>query len=251
MTARIKNRNAAKKFLVFAMAFLLLAVVMPVRVYANSAEPPMFVIYSPNAPKDTEIFVLTDEGEKDASMYDKRMQLWETSFFIDFDSGGQKFLVRSSEKSFELDIPPKHANGWFSRFYTLDFKAEALTENISPLRAPIMIGARVLLTLLIECGFYFLIKYRAKRSYAAFIAVNLITQTFVNVIVNWDGGSVSFYAGYNFMVYLFMEFFVFIFEMIVLPFAVKEKGKWVVLHAFIANALSMVFGGIVLMFLPY
>lgn len=52
MTAQIKNRNAAKKFLVFAMAFLLLAVVMPVRVYANSAEPPSMVIWSVNAPSD-------------------------------------------------------------------------------------------------------------------------------------------------------------------------------------------------------
>lgn len=221
-------------------------------VYANSAEPPMFVIYSPNAPKDTEIFVLTDGGEKDASMYDKRITLWETSFFIDFDSGGQKFLVRSSEKSFELDIPSRHMNGSFSSFYTLDFKAETLTENISPLRAKVLVGARVLLTLLIECGFYFLVKYRAKRSYAAFITVNLITQTFLNVIVNSDGGSAGFYAGYIFLVYLFAEFFVFIFEMVVLPIAINEKKKLhTALLAFAANAVSMYIGGLALIFVPF
>ena len=242
-----------KKIAAFAMALVLIIFFAP-RVYANSAEPPSFVIYSPNAPEDAEIFILAEYGEHNASMYDKRICLWETSFFIDyygFDKTDTKLIVRSAKKSFEAEFPDKYADGSFSSFYTLDFEAETLTENVSPLRGKLMILARVLLTLLIECGFYFLLKYRAVRSYIAFIAINLVTQSIVNVIITLNGGSISFYAGYDFMVYLFMEFFVFIFEMAVLPFAVKEKGKWVVLHAFAANALSMVLGGFMLVFLPY
>ncbi|MDE6598602.1 MAG: hypothetical protein K2K34_00805 [Oscillospiraceae bacterium] len=243
-----------KKVLIFAMVFLMFAVLMPMRVYANSAEPPSFVIYSPNAPKDAEIFILAEDGEHNASMYDKHIRLWETSFFIDyygFDKADTKLIVRSEEKSFEVEFPDKYADGSFSSFYTLDFEAETLKVNVSPSRGKIMIWARVLLTLLIECVFYFLLKYRAVRSYIAFIAINLVTQTLVNVIVTSNGGSISFYAGYDFMVYLFMEFFVFIFEMAILMIAVNEKGKWVVLHAFAANALSMVLGGFMLVFLPY
>lgn len=46
-----------KKIAAFATAFVLIIFFAP-RVYANSAEPPSFVIYSPNAPDDTEIFIL-------------------------------------------------------------------------------------------------------------------------------------------------------------------------------------------------
>lgn len=241
-----------KKIAAFAMAFVVIIFFAP-RVYANSAEPPSFVIYSLNAPKDAEIFILAEDGEHNASMYDKRICLWETSFFIDyygFDKTDNKLMVRSAEKSFEVEFPDKYVDDSFSSFYTLDFEAETLTENISPLRAPLYMLLRVMFTLIIECGFYFLVGYREKRSYIMFITVNLITQMFVNLVIN--GGSLDIFYSYTLLIYIGMELLVFIAEMIALPITVKEKkAGWTVLWTFAANNISMVIGGIALLFVPF
>lgn len=248
MTARIKNRNAAKKFLVFAMAFLMLAVVMPVRVYANSAEPPYMVILSVNAPSDTELVFTFRDGSTDT--VEKHLRLWEKCYFLyGGNVYGDRVTVTSSEKSFKLDLPDA-SGGSFSRVWTLDFEAETLTENVSPLRAPLYILLRVLFTLIIECGFYYLIGYREKRSFIAFIAVNLITQMFVNIVIN--GGSLDIFYSYTFLIYIGMELFVFLFEMAVLPLSVKEKkAGWTLLWTFVANNISMAIGGAALLFVPF
>lgn len=153
------------------------------------------------------------------------------------------------EKSFELDLPDA-SRGSFSRVWTLDFEAETLTANVSPMRAPIYMLLRVLFTLIIECGFYYLIGYREKRSYIAFIAVNLITQMFVNIAIN--GGSLDIFYSYTFLIYIGMELLVFLLEMAVLPLSVKEKkAGWTLLWTFVANNISMVIGGAALLFVPF
>lgn len=249
MTGQVKERNAAKKFLVFAMAFLLLAVFMPVQVYANSAEPPSTVIWSVNAPADTEL--VFDYGNGSDRTVEKSLRLWEKVWFL-YGSEGvpQRLTVQSSKKSFELDLPAESSSVSFKRLYTLDFNAETLTENVSPLRAPLYMLLRVLFTLIIECGFYYLIGYREKRSYIAFIAVNLITQMFVNIVIN--GGSLDIFYSYTLLIYIGMELLVFLFEMIVLPLSVKEKkAGWTLLWTFTANNISMVIGGAALLFVPF
>ena len=252
-----------KRFLTFGVVFLMLAVLMPVRVYANSAEPPAMVILSVNAPSDTElVFTYSDGQTRNA---EKHLRLWEKSWFLydneyigvyDYDKNefkphtGLKLIVQSSKKSFELDLPEESSAVSFKKIYTLDFEAETLTENISPLRAPLYMLLRVMFTLIIECGFYYLIGYRKKDSYIAFIAVNIITQMFVNFVIN--GGSLDIFGSYKSLIYIGMELLVFIFEMIVLPLTVKEKkAGWTLLWTFTANNISMVIGGIALLFVPF
>lgn len=248
-----------KKLLTFVIVFLMLAVLMPVRVYANSAEPPTMVILSVNAPSDTElVFTYSDGKTRNA---EKHLRLWEKCYFLyhwnfaDHNDNGEtvyytKVTVKSSEKSFELDIPERTVGGSFSRVWTLDFDNETLTENVSPLRAPLYMLLRIMFTLIIECGFYYLVGYREKDSYIAFIAVNIITQMFVNFVIN--GGSLDIFYSLTPLIYIGMELLVFIFEMIVLPAKVEEKkAGWTLLWTFTANTVSMVIGGFALLFVPF
>ena len=201
-----------KRFLTFGAVFLLLAVLMPVRVYANSAEPPAMVILSVNAPSDTQL--VFNYGDGSDRTVEKSLRLWEKCYFLyywDFVDNNNndevvyctKVTVKSSEKSFELDLPDVISGGSFSCVWTLDFNAETLTENISPLRAPLYMLLRVMFTLIIECGFYYLIGYRKKDSYITFIAVNIITQMFVNFVIN--GGSLDIFGSYKSLIYIGME----------------------------------------------
>lgn len=111
-----------KKITAFAAVFMLMFVLAP-RVYANSAEPPEMVIWSVNAPSDTEIIITYSDGR--TNTVDKSLRLWEKCYFFywhDFQDGC-KAEVRSAEKSFELDLPYSSAGGSFSHVYTLDFYA--------------------------------------------------------------------------------------------------------------------------------
>lgn len=238
-----------KKTAALTAVFMLFVFFAP-RVYANGAEPPSFVIYSVNAPSDTEI-VYTYGGE-DGKTVKKSLRLWEKVWFL-YDRAffeEMTLTVRSSEKSFELALPEDPVGGSFKDVYTLDFAAETLTENVSPLRAPVYMLLRVIFTLVIECGFYLLVGYRQKRSFIAFAAVNLVTQMFVNFVIN--GGSLEIFTSYKTLVYFGMELAVFIFEMIVLTCAVKEKKKWqTCLLTAAANYTSMIIGGIALLFVPF
>lgn len=243
------NPEGTKKLSVFAAVFLLFMAFMPIRAYANSAEPPSLVIWSVNAPSDTQLVFYCGDGSDRTA--EKSLRLWEKVWFL-YGSDGvpQRLTVRSSEKSFDITLPEESAGGSFKDIYTLDFEAETLTENVSPLRAPLYMLLRVMFTLIIECGFYYLVGYRQKRSFAAFVTVNLITQMFVNFVIN--GGSLDIFYSYTLLIYIGMELIVFIFEIIALPIAVKEKKScWTLLWTFTANTVSMVIGGAALLFVPF
>lgn len=109
---------------------------------------------------------------------------------------------------------------------------------------------RVIFTLVIECGLYFIMGYREKRSYTAFVIVNLVTQMFVNFLIN--GGSIEIFSDFTMLVYLVMEGIVFLTEMIALPIAVKEKEQeFMCRTAFQVNLISMIIGGAALLVVPY
>ncbi len=252
-----------KKITAFAAVFMFIAFFALIRVYANSAEPPSLVIWSVNAPADTELVFTYSDGS--TYTVDKSLRLWEKCWFLygndyigfhDYSTNefkphtGIKLTARSSKKSFDITLPEESSGGSFKSIYTLDFNDETLTENVSSLRAPFYMLLRVMFTLVIECGFYYLVGYRKKRSYIAFITVNLITQTFVNFVIN--GGSLDIFGSYTMLTYIGMEFIVFLFEMGTLPIAVKEKkAGWTLLWTFTANDISMFIGGIALMFVPF
>lgn len=222
-------------------------------VFANSAEPPSFTVYSDNCPEDMEIYVRYEDGTEANALgtYGKERRAWESVFwmetYIAYKPVRDLHIV-SSEKNFYIDMPEG-----YSSLARLDFEKETFTDGMPPWRPVLLIFLRVILTLLTECAVYFfIVRYRQRRSYIAIILINLITQGIVNIMIN--GGSVIYHGGY-FLSYIILEAFVFLTEMCLMPIAVREGDRnripRAVGGAFFANLVSLIVGGVILTYLPY
>ncbi len=235
-----------KKIISLAVAFIALLFVMPISAYANSAEPPRFTIVSSNVPDDAEIYVTgTDDCGKWAAF--KSETAWETYFQSYAESSDGKYIVNveSAEKNLEFTVVTDRS---YSILYTLDFKNETMTEGERPYRTPLLIALRVALTLMIEGVVFFAFGYRKKKSWVIFAVLNIITQGFLNAVLSQSGPPID---GYWLIAYEFLEFFIFLTEMIAVPLIINERSKLKgVAYAFVANAASLIVGGIILFKLP-
>lgn len=222
-------------------------------VYANAAEPPSFTVFSENSPEDMEIYVCYEDGTEENALgiYGKEHRAWESVYwintYIDYKPVRDYHIV-SSEKDFYISVPEN-----YSSVINLDFENETFTDGMPLHRSVILVILRVLITLLTECAVYFfIVRYRQRRSYIAIIIINLVTQGAVNIMIN--GGSIIYHGGY-FLEYIILEALVFITEMCVIPIAVREGERHRISRAaggaFLANLVSLVVGGIILTRLPY
>jgi hypothetical protein len=104
------------------------------------------------------------------------------------------------------------------------------------------------LTLLIEGIVFWLFRFKQKRSWIMFFAINLITQGALNTWLNSGGSPMPSYLIFSLIV---GEFFVFITEMIALPILIKEhKKSYILAYAFLANLISLIVGGYIITVLP-
>lgn len=239
-----------RKFSAVIIALISVVMLFPICVSANSAEPPMYTIVCDNCPDDTVIYYEYDyKGEHYSIETLKSNVAWESYFDIfNYYTDESLYNIRivSAQKSFELII--EHT-GRYHLLYTLDFENETLTEgDHRHIRTPILVVLRVTLTLIIEGLIFWAFGYRKKRSWIVFLVVNLITQGYVNYSISEWGPPLD---NYWLLGYIFMEFFVFAAEMIVIPLATKEhsKGKGV-LFALAANMVSWFMGAVIIALLP-
>ena len=235
-------------------AILLVLVVLlalPVSVSANAAEPPGMIIIVEGAPKDLELTLQLREEPEYGIRIRKNVQNWEVHFRIfyspDIDLlNGAALRVESGEKSFTCPLPDGVSNR-YNQLLTLDYESETLVLGQRWWRQPALTAVRIMLTLLVEGLIFFAFGFRNKRSWIVFFAVNLITQGWLNYIIN----SGAFSNGYWVLGLYLAEFVIFIAESIAFPVATKEKKKWIcVLYALAANAASLIAGLLLINHLP-
>lgn len=237
----MKKFRAATLILVFTIIISTIS-------YANSAGPPGFAIIAGNSPKDLEVYFVIDEVEHKA----KKLKKIGETYFVHYDRISDnetvsKIIFRSSEKEFEIDMT--HRKVRYDNLYTLDYKNETLLEGKSIVRSVMLILSRIILTLVIEGIIFYMFKYRSKRSWIAFLAVNLVTQGFLNISMN----SISpVDSGYMIRVYLLVdEFIILITELIFLTLLIRENKKLhTILFVIVANITSLIIGMIFLPLLP-
>ncbi|HHY82591.1 MAG TPA: hypothetical protein GX505_07915 [Clostridiales bacterium] len=223
-------------------------------IYANSAEPPGFTVIVSNPPDDLSLSLLLPGGsQSDAIVLPKEQKAWETyyRFFYhlspsrDFNLADAVLIVESSEQSFECPIPGDTFKE-YNNLLTLDLNTKTLKIGQSPLRVPILVALRVVLTLHIESAVFFLFGYREKRSWMAFLAINIITQTFLNAMLTGPGISSYWMFGY-----IFMEILIIIAEMIAFTSIVKEHKRFrTAMYTIAANLASLILGGLLITYLP-
>lgn len=113
---------------------------------------------------------------------------------------------------------------------------------------------RILISIIIEVIIARLLGFREKKQLLIIIAINIITQSILNILLNLinynQGGSMFVFH------YFWMELLVIVIEAVAYYFLFKKysnapKGKFVAsLYAFIANILSFVMGALIANVIP-
>ena len=86
----------------------------------------------------------------------------------------------SPEKSFECLLPASTFD-MYNNLLTLDFQQESIKIGQFPLRVPLLVSMRVILTLIIEGSVFFICCVERKE--LGCLAINLITQGGLNALL--------------------------------------------------------------------
>lgn len=214
--------------------------------YANSAEPPSILIIVFDAPADLEISMGLEDNVVKAAKRDKLFESYYTFYSRDIKvAGDYNIKATTGGSSFEISLAePLKA---YNNIYTLDLKNQTLTPGKSVLRSAGLVSVRVVLTLLIEGFIFYLFGYRQKRSWMAFLAINLITQGALNIWINGYPPMQS----YIIIGLIMAEVLVFIVEAFAYLIVIKERNALTTfLYVIVANFLSLVAGGYLITKLP-
>ncbi len=232
------------------MAYIMLLAAIsffPVISYANSAEAPALIIIMKNAPADVSVSILLEDTIKEGK---RSRTAWETYYaFYKRDLGNNNEItlkVSGNGTDYEQIVGEQYLNGYNS-IVTLDFSAQTITAGKLPSRSILLVTLRVILTLAIESVIFFLFGFRDKKSWIVFLLMNLLTQGILNLVLN---GAPPF-KSYLIFNLVFMEFWVFLAEIIGVLIFMKEHGKLRrVFYALAANSASLVLGGYLITVLP-
>ena len=236
-------KNKSKKVL---RLILMITLLLPLGVFANSAEPPSIILIL----KDPEQKVTITLLDKDSASEAKVSQVgWERHFqFYKLrleNNESPKFLITTERTQFTVTTSTPLET--YRNIFTLNLEDHSLVPGTSPLRDGLLIGIRLCLTLLIEGAVFYLFGFRTKRSWLIFLGVNLLTQGALNFWLNgynnWDS--------YILLTLIFGEFFVFITESFMIGTGVTEKtlGKRLA-YVWSANLISLGLGGYLITVLP-
>ena len=240
-------KKTGKRLLLVMVICTLMISILSTTSFANSAEPPSLVILINNPPDDLSIVLVSNEKQSEAIV---RRAAWEGYYVFysrDMQTGGEyTFKVTTNGESFEctLSAPLQRYNN----VVTLDVSNRKLTPGKYPFRSVLLVSIRLLLTLLLEGIIFWLFRFRQKKSWLIFLAVNLVTQGVLNIWLNSGGSLMPTYLIFSLII---GEFFVFAAEIIAFPLFIKEhKKSRILIYAFIANLISLIAGGYIISVLP-
>ena len=245
--------SAAKRvaFACLCIGFIFLAVVPAV--YANSAEPPGLVVIVDNPPDDLTLSLRFGESAPETVELSKTQTAWEAQYRFFYGAAAvQKselvhvsLIASSGGHTSAYPIPEGMLNR-YNTIMTFDFNKGTIQNGQTFGRIFTLVSLRVVLTLLIEGLIFFLFRYRRKRSWIAFIVINLITQGALNLALNQ-----SFTNSYLIFALVLYEIGVIVAELIAFGLIVTEyRRRRTVLYVMLANIASLFLGGFLLTRLP-
>jgi len=222
----------------FIIAAVFAAIALSAAAYANSAEPPAITVIVYDAPYDLDIKLRHEDGKiTEASM--KRNN--KDYVFIFYRGGSyEKLIVSYGGESYE--VPCLWNDYGYNAVVVLNLEERTLAVGESVIKTKSLVALRVMLTLVIEGGVFYLFGYRQKRSWLVFLITNLITQGALNRVF------LGYNPGYTWAIILLaVEFFIWLFETAAFVIFVKEKRKIITgSYVLTANFVSFIIGGIAL-----
>lgn len=236
-----------KKIIVTAAFTLLIIFSFNFLGYGNSAEPPSILIIVPNAPADLSITLNLENREYEARVVDKIIEKYYTfySSVMVKKPNIYNFTVNTKNDSFTIELEKPIAN--YNNIYTLDLKTHILIEGKLLSRSIMLVSMRLTLTLIIEAFIFWIFGFRNKKSWLAFLIINIVTQGALNIWLNNLGPIM----GYVIFALVLGEIFVFIAEIIAFLLFCKEHGRLrKVLYVLTSNFASLIAGGYIITKLP-
>lgn len=225
---------------------ILLIFVFPSYCFGNSAEPPSILIIAANVPDEAEIGIVADNIYSKANVRENGIEKYYVFYSRELKTAANYTLkVKTTESTFEIPIKPQLKS--YNNIFTLDFKNRTLVSGKLLSRSIVLVLLRLTMTLIIEGLIFYFMGYRGKRSWIAFITINIITQGALNIWLN----GFSPLGSYMIVSLVIGEFFVFIFEIIAFLIFLKEhRRSRTLLFVILANMLSLVAGGYAISILP-
>ena len=237
--------KADKLFIVMILSAIMLIAITSI-CYGNSAEPPSIIIIVNNAPDDLEISIGSADTYTKANKTSNIIESYYTFYSRDLKAdNGYNIKVSTAAGTFEILLEEPLTS--YNNIYTLDLKNQKLTSGKSLSRSVLLVTLRITLTLMIEAFVFWLFGFRNKKSWIAFLVINLITQGVLNI---WINGFTPL-KGYIIAALIFGEILVFIFEIIAFLAIIQEHRRIrTFLCVIIANLLSLFAGGYIITVLP-
>lgn len=242
----------SSRFVSLLLLTLLLSLLLPTTAFANAAEPPSLTIIVPDAPSDLTLSIQWDNQDISATTLlseDKVLEQYYRfyNYQIPNDPAAHNTLVvESRDYNFTLSLSDDQLTG-YSNLMTLDLDAQTLTPGQAPFRTAFYVAMRVLLTLVIEGAIFYAFGFRDKRSWIAFLLINLVTQGGLNLCLTGPDLGRTYWE----FSFIFLEILVLLTELIAFPRALRLQPKSKMrIYVVVANLTSLVAGGYFIANLP-
>lgn len=238
--------NMKPKLLSVVLITIIISIFLSSISLRNSAEPPSIVIIVPNAPNNLEISIGSGDTYAKARKVDKLIET-QFIFYSRELSMASDYTFKINTKDINYDITLEKPINSYNNIFTLDLDNQTLTPGKLLSRSILLVSIRIILTLIIEAIIFWLYGFRHKKSWIAFLAINLVTQGALNI---WLNGFAPINS-YLFLTLIFAEFFIIIAEATLFLALIKEQSKSArVLYVLVANTLSLIAGGYAITLLP-
>lgn len=242
-----------KQYCMIMLLSLILSLLIPFSIKANSTLPPTIEITVMNAPEDLTLTLIFSDGESEELRF-IRDELKTVYYYFNHDLklesfDNTKLRVTSKDFNFIFDVPSDTFVNYNNRL-VLDLYEQSLKLQDRSIYMYLVILMRVILTLIIEGSLFSIYGYRQLKSWLIFLFTNLFTQGVLNylftvMVVPPDT------RGYFSMLYVLVELFVIVFECLIFSFLVNEHGrKRGLKFAFYANLTSLILGGALIAMMP-
>jgi hypothetical protein len=212
--------------------------------FANSMEPPGTVLIIEG--KDVEAWISFENEEYQGRKFEYpfETQYWFENYGI-YNIGDDVKIVILEDS--QLTTFPVKQGKTYRNTYTYNVKTGSLEEGKSFKRSLILVGLRVVLTLIIEGIVFYVFGFRKAKSWIIFLIINMITQLGLNIYIN----NIEIAVAYPIILIFIAEFWIFLVETISIPIFVKEHSKKRKIgYALLSNLISLIVGGYILTILP-
>ncbi len=243
------------KKIVFIILFLFFSVWMSVAdVSANAAEPPMVWIVVPGTYDHIDGVLIVDGYVIPGVVRNNKLETYIRFYYHSIANFDHSKPIDGSDATFIITLDNRQYSirhdirgSGYNELFTLDMQTLTLIEGTTFERNASLISLRLLSTLILEGLIFFLMGYRQRRTWILFLIVNLITQGFLNVMIN-SGRPENVYMIFGLIVY---EAVIIIVEEVVFLLTVREKKKVrLFFTVLLANLLSLFLGGWFILNLP-